>query len=547
MKLDLLLSAGTILTLDTDRPTAERVGVLGGRIVGFDEEIEGLEAARTVDFGSGTITPGLIDAHCHAIWWGLNLAQADYSHIRKLEDFFDVLSEQVSRIPAQPDPSRWLLGHSFNQYSSGSEYPRLEEIDRITGNVPLYIRHASGHAAIVNSAALRMIGALEPGFSDPTGGVVCRDASGRPTGLLEEAAQALAQAHILPFPLSELVDALEEATERFAAQGITSFGEAGIGAGWISHSPVEFAAYQQAVSEGRLHARAQLMPVLDALQPLSAHQSDFFGAEESIGLSLGIGSGFGNASLRLGHVKVFLDGALVSKTAAVSDVMCSHGSGHGYLLGEPAEYRRRTLAAYRAGWPLALHAIGDIAIDLALDLIAEAQEKYGLLSVPNRIEHFGLSRPEQVERAGALGISVVPQMGFIRDLGDQLIASVDPERESWLYRGRSVIDAGAGLIGSSDLPVIGNNIRMAMDAAVQRTTSSGRVLNSAERIDRSEALRMHTVWPAHAMGLSDDRGTLERGKLADFTVFSGNPLTSSTMQELEILATFVGGKETYAK
>ena len=168
-----------------------------------------------------------------------------------------------------------------------------------------------------------------------------------------------------------------------------------------------------------------------------------------------------------------------------------------------------------------------------------------MLDVPCRIEHFGIARPDQLTRAGALGIAVTPQAGFIGPIGDQMADRVGPERASWLYRGRSVIDAGILLTGSSDLPVADNNLRRGMQSAVDRLTDSGAVLGPEEAITPEEALRTHTVWAAQATGQLASRGTLERGKLADLTVFSDSPLTAPSIAGLDIVATLLGGTLSY--
>lgn len=543
MKIDLIVRASEILTLDASRPVATAVGVANGRIVGFDRELDGVEAERTLDFGEATVTPGLIDAHCHTAWWGLGLGAIDLSRARGLDEIYGLIEAKVAELAG--DPHAWVHGTGFNQAHHGGEFPDIARLDELTGDRPLYLRHTSGHASITNTATLRLVGALDPGFENPTGGVVMRDASGAPTGLVEEAAQGLVQALLLPYSTEQLVSALDAATSRYAAEGITSFSEAGVGGGWIGHSPVEVAAYQAAAERGSLHARAQLMPAMDALRPLTGHAADFAHAGEGFGLDLGIRYGFGDDLVRFGHVKVFLDGSLLGATAAVTEDYCGHDHNRGYLLDAPETYRERALGAYRAGWPLALHAIGDAAIDLALDLIEEAVENYGALQTPCRVEHFGISRPDQLERGGRLGIAVTPQAGFIGPIGDQMAEKVGPEREGWLYRGRSIIDAGMILAGSSDLPVADNNLRRGMQSAVDRFTDSGRLLGASEAITAEEALRTHTEWAARATGQLADKGTLETGKLADFAVFSASPLTAPNIAELDVVATIVGGALSY--
>ncbi len=222
---------------------------------------------------------------------------------------------------------------------------------------------------------------------------------------------------MLPYSTEQIVEALDAATRRYAAEGITSFTEAGVGGGWIAHSPVEITAYQRALETGRLHSRAQLMPALAALNVQSSHAEDAHGTGEGAGLSLGIGAGFGDEDLSLGPVKVFLDGSLLGATAAVTEDYCGHRHNTGYLLDDPQFFRERVAAAYRSGWPVAVHAIGDAAIDLAIDIIANLQQRYGSNRLPNRIEHFGIARPDQVTAVAQHGIAVTPQASFIGPWG----------------------------------------------------------------------------------------------------------------------------------
>ncbi|ASN38328.1 amidohydrolase [Paeniglutamicibacter terrestris] len=545
MRLDLLVRAGTILTLDEDRPTARAMGIIGGRVVGFDEELDGCTADRLEDFGDATITPGFIDAHCHTTWWGLGLSGLDLSPARGLEELYALLEAEMLRLEQQPGV--WLNGTGFNHKNHGGLFPDIKRLDAITGGRPLYLRHVSGHASITNTATLALAGALQPHFTDPVGGAVVRDANGAPTGLVEEAAQGIIQKMLLPYSLEQIVSALDAATARYAAEGITSFTEAGVGGGWIGHSPVEVTAYQLALAAGKLRARAQLMPTLDALEVQSSHAADAHGTGTGRGLDLGIVAGFGNEHLSLGPVKVFMDGSLLGATAAVTEDYCGHQHNTGYLLDDPQEYRERVAGAYRSGWPVALHAIGDAAIDLAIEIISELQLKHGPNALPNRIEHFGIARPDQVTSVAKHGIAVTPQASFIGPLGDQFAALVGPEREGWLYRGQSLLEAGVLVAGSSDLPVADNNVRRAMASAVDRLTEKGKVLGgAAECLSPLEALRLYTVNAAKATGQFTDRGSLTRGKLADFVILSESPLTTSDISALTILGTFVGGKQSYA-
>jgi predicted amidohydrolase YtcJ len=290
------------------------------------------------------------------------------------------------------------------------------------------------------------------------------------------------------------------------------------------------------------------MPVLDVLHPLGGRHAP---GAAPVGLDLGIASGFGGDFLSLGPAKVFLDGSLLGETAAVSQDYCSHGGrdntgNTGYFQAEPEALRANIEAAYAAGWSIAAHAIGDRAVDLAIDIIAACAAKYPPRAVPNRIEHASMTRPEQLARLAAAGIAVTPQASFFFDGGDGMTASLGPERLGWAYRAASFLAAGVTLAGSSDRPVADGNVLRGMQAFVDRRTESGAVFgNPGERLSPLEALAAYTTGAAEATGTSGVKGSLTPGKLADFTVLSGSPLSAGDIAELEVLATAVGGSFTF--
>src|SRR6478736_4648992 len=559
MKLDLLLRNADIITMDERRPHATSLGVWQGRIVGLDDDLAGLDAAEVLDLGGATVTPGFIDAHCHTTWFGLGLGELDVSAARGLTQLYALLEAGMAADSARPEAGQepgtgaapdWLLATGFSQQQHGGEFPDITVLDRITGNRPLFMRHNSGHMAVVNRAALRLAGAEPASFPDPDGGVIVRDAAGRPTGLVQETAQQLIQQLILPYSSEAIEAALDRATRHYATEGITSFTEAGIGGGWIGHSPVELAAYQRAAENGRLHARAQLMTVLEVLRPLAGHDQDSPGAAPA-GLDLGIATGFGGEFLSLGPAKVFLDGSLLGETAAVSQEFCSHShkdnAGNvGYFQADPLQLRAEIEAAYAAGWSIAAHAIGDRAVDLAIDIIAGCERRFGRRAVPNRIEHASMTRPDQLEKLAAAGIAVTPQASFFHEGGDGMTASLGPERIGWAYRASSFLAAGVTLAGSSDRPVADGNVLRGMQAFVDRRTSSGALFgNPSECLTPRQALAAYTTGAAAATGAAQLKGSLEPGKLADFTVLSGSPLTAERIDGLEVLATAVGGHFTH--
>jgi predicted amidohydrolase YtcJ len=282
----------------------------------------------------------------------------------------------------------------------------------------------------------------------PEGGVVERDAAGRPTGLLQEQAQALVRALVYPYPQAELVEAIGRASEHYLREGLTSVQEAGVGGGLVARSPVELSAWQEARRQGRLGVRATLMVAAEALHDLPHAVAD----GDGFGLDLGIRTGWGDEWLRIGAVKVFSDGSLIGRTAAMCCDFEGEAGNRGFFQMDVDRLRRIITRAHRAGWQVATHAIGDRAVATVLDIYHDALAAHPRPDHRHRIEHCGVCRPEDVRRLAALGVIPVPQGRFISEIGDGMLAALGPERSTWCYRQRSFLDAGLLVPGSSTVP-----------------------------------------------------------------------------------------------
>lgn len=543
MKLDLLITNARIITMDPGRPEARSMGVWHGLIVGFDEEISNDHAARELDLAGATVVPGFIDAHCHTAWFGQTLLGLDCSAAASWSEVYDLVRERAQGVA----PGEWILGTGLTPSALTGERD-LTSLDDAAGDRPLYLRHTSGHALTTNSEGLRRAGYFDGTFEAPGGRGVPTDDAGRPTGLVEENAQVCIQNLVKPYPEDLIVRGLDLATRRYASEGITSFTDAGIGLGWIGHSPAEFAAYHAAADSGRLHARAQVMPVMDTLHALpEPGELDASGTGPHLGLDLGIRTGVGDDRLSIGPVKIFSDGSLLGETSAMHDALCGGSHSRGEFLIPPDRLIDVAEQAYRAGWSLAIHAIGDRAVDVAMDTIEHCQAHHGPGPAPNRIEHVGVTNPGQVSRLAELGVAVTPQAAFIGSLGKHMSGLVGPEKTEWLYRGQSFVEAGVCVAGSSDRPVADGRPLLGIQRAVDRTTDEGFVIGPGERMTPYDALKTYTVNAASATGFGDSRGTLAPGYCADFVVLGSNPLEVASIEDIEILQTFVGGEATYRR
>ncbi|MGI5286479.1 amidohydrolase [Nonomuraea polychroma] len=536
MELDLKLTGGTVLTMDGRRPIASSVGIWQGRIAGVDAEIEGLPARRTVDLTGKTVLPGFVDAHTHLLWTGTAMRATDVGGVTTREGILEV----IERAASAAAPGAWVDVTGYDHRPLGAHLTR-DDLDRVANGRLVYVRHVSGHVCVVSSAVLD---GTPPERLAAAGSGLVRDASGRPTGLLEEAAMSVARDARLPYPVSELVDALESSATQALAEGVTFCAEAGIGAGLGTFSPVELAVYQQAWETGRLPLRTQLMVSSEVLHPLGAHAIDGI----TRGLDLGLRSGFGADRLSVGAVKAWLDGGMMARTAALTEPYEGMDTA-GALAEDLEELRELLIEAHVAGWQLAIHAIGDRAVDAALDIVEAAQHARPRPEARHRIEHAGLVRPDQLPRMAAAGLTAVIQPSFLYFFGDDYARVMGEKRSPWMYRGRAFLDHGIALAGSSDRPVaVGAPLR-AMQFMVERRSSGGGLIGPEEAISVEEALHAYTMGGARACGVDDRLGSVTAGKLADLTVLGEDPrrVPADRIADVPVVATLVGGEFAYER
>ncbi|WP_413759806.1 amidohydrolase [Streptomyces sp. MMBL 11-3] len=514
------LTNGRFLTMDPARPVARELGVWRGRIVGLDEEVAALPADRTVDLQGATVLPGFIDSHVHLAWTGLKAATPTVAPCRSVEDVLAVVAETAARTPE----GGWAHLAGYDQRGLG-RHLTAAELDKVAAGRKVFLMHDSGHGCLVNSAVLDLLPAQ------------LRDGD----GFLAEGAMGAARALRLPHAQQELADAIGHAARTCLAEGVTACAEAGIGGSLLGHSPVELGAYQLAREQGKLPLRVQLMVSADRLHPVGAHEDD--GIPRA--LDLGLRTGFGDEGLSVGALKVFTDGGMMARTAALSSPY--EGLDHGGELQDDPEVLAATIVdGHLAGWQLAVHAIGDRAADVALDALERAQRLRPRPAARHRIEHAGLIRPDQLDRMARLGVAAVVQPNFLRYFGDDYAQIMGEERAPWLYRGRGFLDRGITLVGSSDRPVADGSPLRAIQFMVERASASGRVIGPDEGITVLEALHAYTVAGAFACHWQDGAGSLTPGKRADLVVLGDDPtrVDVSRIGDIEVVATFVAGLET---
>jgi predicted amidohydrolase YtcJ len=513
----------------------DALAVHQGRIVALGDDARDLSARRRLDLGGAAVVPGFHDAHNHLAWFGMSLDELPlgHEHVRSVDDICAAVAGRAAELPS----GSWIVGSGYDQNKLLGGHPTAEALDRAAPQHRVWLKHTSGHMCVVNSVVLADLDLHQV----PEGGDVVRDAAGRPTGLLREQAQLLLQPLTFPVPVARVTRAIERANHALLAQGVTSVQEAGIGGGWIGRTPIELAAYQIARAENVLDLRVTVMISADAMHAVESAEED----EVTFGVDLGLRTGFGDDHLRIGAMKIFADGSLVGRTAAMCDDYVGDEGERGYFQRPVAELRETIRLAHRSGWQVATHAIGDRAVGEVLDIYEEVLTAHPRSDHRHRIEHCGITRPEHIERIARLGVIPVPQGRFVYELGDGMISAIGAERAEWCYRQKSFLDAGIELPASSDRPVVDGRPLLGLRDLVQRRTAAGAVLAANERLSPAQALRAYTYGSAYA-GFAERRvGLLDLGYLADFAVLSADPLQAEDLGEIAVLATVVGGETVH--
>ena len=540
MRCDLVLDNANVITIDPDQPRATSIGIIGDRIVAIGAAgADDIAGDRRFDLEGRTIVPGFNDAHNHmqAFGAGLNEVPLQPDRVRSVEEIVSAIAERAGEAP----DGVWVIGTGYDDNKLAERrHPTRYELDAVSPDNPVLLNHTSGHFCVVNTAAMRLARIGE--VAVPEGGVVALGEDGQPNGLLEEQAQTLARALIHPKAITDMVQNLGAASDVYLSEGITSCQEAGVGGILGTKEPLELAAYQQARRIGRLRVRVTLMPAVETLHSSEHHPDD----DEPFALDLGLHSGFGDDWLKFGPVKIFADGSLIGRTAAMFEDFEGEPGNNGYFQMEETKLHNLILKAHRSGWQVATHAIGDRAVASVLDAYEAAQNRYPRTDTRHRIEHCGMCRAEDVQRIADLGVIPVPQGRFINEIGDGMLRAIG-DRKQDCYRQQSFLDAGVVLPGSSDRPVVKGAPLLGIHDMVNQATGSGQPFNPHEAVSVEDAIRSFTLHAAIAAFDEGNKGSIEVGKLADLTVLDQD-ITAIDQTEIAatgVEATMVGGRFEY--
>lgn len=528
--MDLIVEDCVIVPMAGSNPTAAAMLIRDGKIavVGTVEHARSaaLPGAQVVQLAGATVIPGLIDAHCHVSTVGYLMAGADCSQPSAPD--IPAIQARLRQAAGQTPPGSWVTGYGYVEYHLRERrHPSRDDLDEAVPGRPVVVYHTSLHACVLNSPALAEAGFTD-GQPDPPGGVLGRDEDGLLNGVIFEGPmfdlfERNRRRDLAAMDAAQRAHLVAAAGRYFAERGITTACEADLRRDALS-------MFAECDESGTLPMR---------IYGLVVHQEvDWL---EAAGLR-------GRLSSRLaaGAVKIWADGGMSSRTAAIYGSYPVPPYGSGILFFEPAELAAMVKDLDARGFQVAIHAQGDRAIESALDAYAGVLAGTGANPLRHRVEHGGAMFPALVARAAALGIVVASQPGFLSTLGDGF-ADAFGERASQLYPFASWLRAGIVTAGSSDAPVITADPLLGIRDAVLRRTESGTVLGASERLDPSAALALFTRGAAYAIHREQEIGTLEPGKLADFTVLDGNPITTSPEQitGITVLATVLGGDPVY--
>jgi predicted amidohydrolase YtcJ len=506
---DLILFNGQIKTMDDQRPRAQALAFKAGRImaVGENKEISALAGSKTerVNLDGRLGIPGLMDSHFHFYDWAMGRQQLDLAGVKSLDELLNQIEQAAGKLPRE----NWILGQGWNE-SDWSEHtmPRRDHLDAMAPAHPVALWRCDLHLVSVNSCALELAG-IDETTPDPPDGVIEKDSSGRPTGILRELAPNLVKS-VIPAPSAdELVAAMRDGIAHLHTLGLTGLHDARL-MGGLEGAPA-LKAWQLLNEKGELDLRCWVSLAGERI-------------EEAI--ALGLRTGLGDERLRIGHLKYFADGGMGARTAWMLEPYLD--AEYGMPLGSMAELSKKIAAAEKAGLAVMVHAIGDRANREVITILAEQakwrkQAQAGSFVppvLPHRIEHTQMIRSEDIQRMAKLKIAACVQPhNMILDI-NMIDESVGP-RGRWTYAYQEMIDAGIPVLLSSDAPVCDPSPLVGIHAAVTRQRRDGTPAGGwypQQRISVEDAVRGYTTVPAAFYGQSREMGTLTPGKRADMTV-----------------------------
>jgi len=533
---DLLLTNGNVYTVNEKMPHAEAIAAKKDRIVfvGSNEDAKKFHAAKTIDLHEHTVVPGLTDSHCHIFGIGERELTLNLEGTPTLDDFLT----KVKTRAAQTEHGRWITGRGWIEtFWKPPQFPTRQDLDKIAPDNPVFLTRADGHASVANSAALK-IAKIDKNISNPFGGEVLKDkTTGEPTGMLLDNAQELVRKNIPKPTASDREQALLTGINREIGLGWCEIQNAG------SHKD-DIDLIKKVYGEGAAKIR-----FINCVYGPGEDAHNF--------LKEGATLNAFDHHLTQRTIKVVLDGALGSRGAALLKPYNDAPETSGYLTEKPEELAPMFEEALRRGIQVETHAIGDRANRTILDLYEAAfkavpPDKREIKEPRWRVEHAQIVDLADLPRFKKLG--VIPSMQPSHAISDLFFAParLGMDRLVGAYAWQSFLKQGSIICGGSDAPVERGEPVIEFYAAVARKSikgQSGEGWHPEQAVSREQALKMFTIWPAYAEFEENDKGSIEVGKLADFTVLSRDIMKISEPEILKTRseATIIGGEIVYLR
>jgi predicted amidohydrolase YtcJ len=534
---------GQVITMDESRPAAKAVAVKWDRIaaVGSNQEILNLAGPDTqkVDFAGKTVMPGFIEPHNHFAHAGIttllyaDLQSPPLGQVKNVKDLIEALRERAGRTPR----GKWILGRGYDDTLLAEQrHPTREDLDQVSKENPVWIVHTSGHLSVANTRALEIAG-VTGSTPQPAGGVIRIDPkTGQPDGVLEEMpAQMLVSRYMPSLTLEQRLKGLALAAKQYLQMGVTSSYDAGVI--FPRGDRTEIIAYQKAVSQGMLPIRITMMVGVDFLLGCGGDGPAFL-------------TGFGDSRLRVGPAKIIVDGSIQGYTGWLAEPYHVPFKGdaayRGYPVTSPDQLNPMVVKAHREGIQVASHGNGDAAIDAILDAYRLAQKEFPRADSRHRIEHCQMAREDQLDQMVELGVSPSFFVSHTFYWGDRHKSIfIGPERAMRISPLKTARKRGIRFSIHSDCPVTPVSPLFCVFAAVNRITRNGEVLGPEYRLTVEEALRTVTIDAAWQNFEEEIKGSIEVGKLADFTVLAENPLkvAPEKIKDIKIEGVFIGGRK----
>ncbi len=534
---DIVILGGNVITVDPVKPKAQAVAVKFGRIlaVGSDEQIKPLIGSKTkvVDLKGRTIIPGLNDTHCHisgadGTQRAMGIIDASYEGgVRSIADIQARIAEQAKKKPK----GEWInVTKEDDSKLIEKRHPTKLDLDKPAPEHPVMLSTVGGHFAVVNSKAFEMAGVTKD-TPDPMGGRFEKDpTTGELTGWIHERASKVLQPirYGREPTLEEAIEGIRWSARQYVASGLTCAYDGAV------RQKVLIRAYQELLRRGELPLRIRLEIWYDLMPHLEA---------------LGIIQGFGNDMVKIGGIKIVADGAISARTAAVAEPYLHRPNYYGELAITKEELHRIIMEGYPKGYRFCVHANGERAINMFLDVIEEAQEKYPRKDPRNRDIHCTVVTPEIIARIKRLGVLPTIFGPYVYYHGDKILPAFGAERLERMFAARSFLDAGIKVTAHSDNTAGPYPPLMAIHGLVNRKSANGQPIGMSQKISVMEALKLYTINAAYHTFEEDISGSIEPGKFADMVVLGKDILTvpTETIIDIPIDMTIVDGKIVYQR